>query len=93
MMEAVSTSETSVSFYETTRHNIPEDSHLLVMLIVQSAQCKPEFSFVNTFCATRAILHTQVWACSKDGRSRPNNRPTDRDKENVDGDNTVPYGV
>jgi hypothetical protein len=28
MMEAVSTSETSVSFYQTTRHNIPEDSHL-----------------------------------------------------------------
>jgi hypothetical protein len=28
MMEAVSTSETSVNFYETTRHNIPEDSHL-----------------------------------------------------------------
>jgi hypothetical protein len=28
MMEAASTSETSVSFYETTRRNIPEDSHL-----------------------------------------------------------------
>jgi hypothetical protein len=28
MMEAVSTSETSVSFYETTQCNIPEDSHL-----------------------------------------------------------------
>jgi hypothetical protein len=28
MMEAVSTSETSVNFYETTRRNIPEDSHL-----------------------------------------------------------------
>jgi hypothetical protein len=27
-MEAVSTSETSVNFYETTRRNIPEDSHL-----------------------------------------------------------------
>jgi hypothetical protein len=26
MMEAVSVSETSVSFYETTRRNIPEDS-------------------------------------------------------------------
>jgi hypothetical protein len=25
MMEAVSTSETSVSFYQTTRRNIPED--------------------------------------------------------------------
>jgi hypothetical protein len=30
MMEAVSTSETSVNFYEITRRNIPEDSHLNV---------------------------------------------------------------
>jgi hypothetical protein len=29
MMEAVSTSETSVSFYQTTRRNIPEDGHQL----------------------------------------------------------------
>jgi hypothetical protein len=28
MMEAVNTSETSVSIYQTTRRNIPEDSHL-----------------------------------------------------------------
>jgi hypothetical protein len=28
MMEAVRTSETSVSFYQTTLHNIPEDSRL-----------------------------------------------------------------
>jgi hypothetical protein len=28
MMEAVSTSETSVNFYQTTQRNIPEDSHL-----------------------------------------------------------------
>jgi hypothetical protein len=28
MMEAVSTSETSVSFYQTTQRNNPEDSHL-----------------------------------------------------------------
>jgi hypothetical protein len=28
MMEAVSTSETSINFYQTTRHNNPEDSHL-----------------------------------------------------------------
>jgi hypothetical protein len=27
IMEAVSTSETSVNFYRTTRRNIPEDSH------------------------------------------------------------------
>jgi hypothetical protein len=28
MMEAARTSETSVNFYQTTRRNIPEDSHL-----------------------------------------------------------------
>jgi hypothetical protein len=28
MMEATSTSETSVSFYQTAWHNIPKDSHL-----------------------------------------------------------------
>jgi hypothetical protein len=27
-MEAASTSETSVNFYQTTRRNNPEDSHL-----------------------------------------------------------------
>jgi hypothetical protein len=28
MMEAANTSETSVSFHQTTRHNFPEESHL-----------------------------------------------------------------
>jgi hypothetical protein len=28
MMDAVSISETSVNFYQTTQRNIPEDSHL-----------------------------------------------------------------
>jgi hypothetical protein len=28
MMEAASTSETSMNLYQTTRRNIPEDSHL-----------------------------------------------------------------
>jgi hypothetical protein len=28
IMEAISTSETSVNFYQITRRNIPEDSHL-----------------------------------------------------------------
>jgi hypothetical protein len=28
MMEEVSTSEASINFYQTTRRNIPEDSHL-----------------------------------------------------------------
>jgi hypothetical protein len=29
MIEAASISETSINFYQTTRRNIPEDSHLL----------------------------------------------------------------
>jgi hypothetical protein len=31
MIEAVSTSETSVNFYQTTRRNIPEDSNLQLL--------------------------------------------------------------
>jgi hypothetical protein len=30
MLEAASTSETSADFYRTTRHNNPEDRHLLI---------------------------------------------------------------
>jgi hypothetical protein len=33
MMNAVSTSETSVSFYDTTRLNIPEDNHLHLVAV------------------------------------------------------------
>jgi hypothetical protein len=33
MMEATSTSETSVNFYQSTRLNNPEDSHLQTMII------------------------------------------------------------
>jgi hypothetical protein len=33
MKEAVNTSETSVSFYETTRSNVPEDSNLRCFLM------------------------------------------------------------
>jgi hypothetical protein len=36
-MEAVSTSETSVNFYETTRSNNPEDSHYVTRLMYLSA--------------------------------------------------------
>jgi hypothetical protein len=33
MMEAVSMSETSVNFYETTRRNMPEESHLHITIV------------------------------------------------------------
>jgi hypothetical protein len=32
LMKAASTSETSINFYQTTRRNNPEDSHLLVLV-------------------------------------------------------------
>jgi hypothetical protein len=39
MMDASSTSETSVNLYETTWHNIPEDSHLLFQSIIAYLLC------------------------------------------------------
>jgi hypothetical protein len=36
MMKAASTSETSISFYETTRRNIPEDSRLDICLFLSA---------------------------------------------------------
>jgi hypothetical protein len=39
MMEAASTSETSVNFYQTARRNIPEDSHLHDLLSSLSSPC------------------------------------------------------
>jgi hypothetical protein len=36
MMEAVSTSETSVNFHQTTRRNNPEDSHFLLSAVLVS---------------------------------------------------------
>jgi hypothetical protein len=40
MMEAVSTSETLVGFYQAAWHNITEDSHLKVLQIIAHAFCK-----------------------------------------------------
>jgi hypothetical protein len=35
MMEAVSTSETPVNFYQTTLCNIPENSHLQILTVLE----------------------------------------------------------
>jgi hypothetical protein len=44
MMEAASTSETSVNFYQTTRRNNPEDSHLYTRRRQISQMCiNPKF--------------------------------------------------
>jgi hypothetical protein len=47
MMEAVNTSETSVSFYQRIRRNIPEDSHLHTRLRenLESHEKKRYFTF------------------------------------------------
>jgi hypothetical protein len=39
MMEIVSTSETSVNFYDTTRRKIPEDSHLQSSFCLANTPC------------------------------------------------------
>jgi hypothetical protein len=59
-MEAASTSKTSVYFYQTTRHNNPEDSH---------PQCKTSLKDVlgGQGLDTRNILkiHFQIIDCKK----------------------------
>jgi hypothetical protein len=40
MMKAASTSGTSVNFYQTTRRNNPEDSHLHVFILFSLMQCQ-----------------------------------------------------
>jgi hypothetical protein len=44
IMESASTSETSLNFYQTTRHNIPEDSHL------HTRSCENLKSVFNVLC-------------------------------------------
>jgi hypothetical protein len=40
VMEAVSSSETSVSIYQTTRRNISEDNHLLLFVLIGRPEMK-----------------------------------------------------
>jgi hypothetical protein len=52
MMEAASTSKTSVNFYRTTRHNTPEDSH------VHMSSC---------LCFTLNVIISYTWAMKHSG--------------------------
>jgi hypothetical protein len=52
MMEAASTSETSVNFYETTLRNSPEDSHL------HTSQRENLTSHINIYICTTNFLTT-----------------------------------
>jgi hypothetical protein len=51
MVEAAGTSETSVNFYQTTRRNIPENSH------VQFEQLSSKTSYGNT------LIHEEILFC------------------------------
>jgi hypothetical protein len=52
MMEAASTSETSVNLYQTARHHIPEDSHL------HTRRCENLKSYLFDFGVT---LNHAIW--------------------------------
>jgi UDP-N-acetylmuramyl pentapeptide phosphotransferase/UDP-N-acetylglucosamine-1-phosphate transferase len=60
ILKSVSTSETSVNFYETTRRNIPEDTHLYI-LGHESLKAHP---VVLLFVIITAILHTHLLSTS-----------------------------
>jgi hypothetical protein len=49
MMEAASTSETSVNFYQTTRRNNPEDSHFHTRRRENLKSHKSKTDFRNTW--------------------------------------------
>jgi hypothetical protein len=59
MMEAVNTSETSVNFYETTRRNIPEDSHLHIR---HRENIKSHKMFLGLFKDAFSTPYTKVGA-------------------------------
>jgi hypothetical protein len=66
MMVAARTSETSVNFYQTTRHNNPEDSHLqtITHLIITWTQCYIPFGLeeegINQQIRDTFIAHLQI---------------------------------
>jgi hypothetical protein len=61
-MEAVSTSETSVSFYQTTRRNIPEYSHLY------TRRRENLISHVLVFIVSQAsVLLLVLWTVQQSG--------------------------
>jgi hypothetical protein len=55
MMEAASTSETSVNFYQTTRRYNPEDSHLHNRRRENLKFCFVKF--VSSWCGPRSVGH------------------------------------
>jgi hypothetical protein len=75
MMEAASTSETLISFYHTTLHNIPEDSRLFILKCSLEDYVKrghifviiiviPGFGLLIFFLNKKSNLHK--WASTHD---------------------------
>jgi hypothetical protein len=67
MMEAVSSSETSVSIYHTTQCNIPEDSHIKICMVLMFLPNKFIASKIHnfylkhfTFCSARHSIPTAI---------------------------------
>jgi hypothetical protein len=61
IMEAASTSEMLVNFYQTTQHNIPENNHLRTLLIQTTSQhrlttYKLQLSAIRWQCSTMHIV-------------------------------------
>jgi hypothetical protein len=76
MMEAASTSETSVNFYQTTRRNNPEDSHLhnrlnrRLLCFVHKLSMK---TFLMPLLSEKYSMNTaKAYACG--GQTRPFSR-------------------
>jgi hypothetical protein len=57
MMEAANTSETLVNFYQTTRRNNPQDSHLHTRLHGTSYLTKKDMSYAWV----KWFMHTKIW--------------------------------
>jgi hypothetical protein len=70
MMEAASTSETLVNFYQTIRRNILEDSHLQLSLCT-SSQIKPLYVCVYGFRGVSASKVKYSYLLFKLTLSRP----------------------
>jgi hypothetical protein len=61
MMEAVSTSETSVNFYQTARRNSPEDSYVLNLIAVKLSSSRLA-AVIACFCSPQATYRPPLFS-------------------------------
>jgi hypothetical protein len=70
----ISTSKTSVNFYQTARHNIPEDSHLDMFVSLALSLFKSAVSSAQTLVQLMSHVLTRKWTHShKDIRRNADN--------------------